>query len=129
MGLVTCDGHGRMDFGNNCFRMGCVDHRKIGNVAHTAQYCSYSPSSESSTEGVNIGLTALIASTLGLLLWTYASKTAGIPVPTLLALSPTTGVLGLLELLEWRTGKIMSFLSGRLHEFWVISRFSPSEFD
>jgi hypothetical protein len=76
-------------------------------------------------EGVSISLTTLIASTLSILFWSDASGSRGVEVPRLLAMSPTTGIGGLLELLMWRTGLTKSYLGW--HHFWVMSRFHMSQ--
>ena len=73
------------------------------------------------SEGLNISLTALITSTLTLILWTGVSRPEGIKLPTLLALSPTTRFPGLLQLLSWQTS---SRFSQAPHRFWILMRFT-----
>jgi hypothetical protein len=57
------------------------------------------------TEVLNILLLALIASTLDAVMWALASTRRGIAVSTLLGLSTSTGMGGLIELFfKWRRG-------------------------
>ena len=60
-------------------------------------------------------LTTLCASTLEVILWATASSPAGITMPSLLSISPSTGIMGLFKLLFWK-GK-------DLHLLWVVKRF------
>ena len=63
-------------------------------------------------------LALLCASTLEVMLWTIASSDSGIPISTLLGISPTTGLLGLSFLLRWKTQP-----GGRdHHRLWVLIR-------
>jgi len=75
------------------------------------------------SEGASLSLTALLAWTLGILLWTHVSRPEGVPVPTILAMSPTTRLLGLLELLRWKNG-IGSRGLVNYHTLWVVIRFN-----
>lgn len=67
------------------------------------------PSSSSDTlavlrflsEGVAIFLTALVAIALELFMWGLAGRPGGVSVSTLLGMSHTTGLSGLLRLLRW----------------------------
>jgi len=63
-------------------------------------------------------LTTLCASTLEVLVWATASSPAGITMPSLLAISPSTGMMGLFKLLFWE-GK-------DLHLLWVGKRFQAN---
>jgi hypothetical protein len=74
------------------------------------------------SEGASLSLTALMAWTLGILLWTGVSGPEGVPVPMMLAMSPTTRFLGLLELLKWKSQPGSRGLT-RPHIVWVVIRF------
>jgi hypothetical protein len=76
------------------------------------------------SEGASLSLTALLAWTLGILLWTGVSRPEGVPVPTMLAMSPTTRILGLLELVKWKSQSVSRGLI-KNHILWVIIRFYP----
>jgi len=69
------------------------------------------------TEVTAFCLTALTALTLESLLWSLADQKPGIFAPSLLAMSPTTGPLGLGKLLGWRNQE-----NG--HLVWAVSRYS-----
>lgn len=53
------------------------------------------------SEGLNICLASLIGLTLTLIMWTWLSRHEGLSISEMLALSPTTGAIGLLQLLFW----------------------------
>lgn len=73
------------------------------------------------SEGVNVSLAALIGSTLTLIMWTTVSSAKGASLSTVLALSPTTGVPGLLQLLTWNPARSnASEFQTRLLSFIVI---------
>lgn len=76
------------------------------------------------SEGVSLSITALLAWTLGILLWTSVSRPEGVPVPSMLAMSPTTRILGLLELLKWKSQSGSRGLI-KPHILWVVIRFYP----
>jgi hypothetical protein len=71
------------------------------------------------SEGVTLSLTALIGSSAGIVMWAAASSQRGITLSTWLAMSTSTGTLGLLSLLGWKgNGKNVR----DLHRPWIIVR-------
>lgn len=73
------------------------------------------------TEVTGILLGILCASTLEVILWGTAGSGKGITTASLLGISPTTGLKGLLLLLGWKTNP-----DGRGdHHLWVAKRYIP----
>jgi hypothetical protein len=71
------------------------------------------------SEGVTLSLTALIGSSAGIVMWAAASSRRGITLSTWLAMSTSTGPLGLLSLFGWKKkGKNVQ----DLHIPWIIVR-------
>ena len=66
-------------------------------------------------------LSALVAMSARVAVWAASSGTRGVSVPMWLAMSPTTGILGLLELLLW--GRRSNGKSRKGHRAWVITRY------
>jgi hypothetical protein len=60
-------------------------------------------------------LTTLCASTLEVIFWATASSPSGAMMPSLLAISPSTGIMGLFKLLFWGDKD--------MHLLWVGKRF------
>ena len=77
-------------------------------------------------DGVGIALALLVSSTLNLVSWTSIRRHCGSFFPTLLALSPNTGVLGMLQLLKWKSAqkrKGCSVVFRGWHVFWIVVRY------
>ena len=70
------------------------------------------------TEGTAILLVTLYAATLEIVVWASVSGESGLPVSSFLAMSPSTGLRGLLTLLIWNNTS-----EGRdNHRVWVAKR-------
>ena len=69
------------------------------------------------SEVTGILLVALWTSVLEVILWVNAGSTNGMTMTSLLEISPTTRIMGLLHLLLWN-GK-------SLHRLWVVKRYAP----
>ena len=54
------------------------------------------------SEVTSILLAALVVSAFKAIMWTAASSQKGLAVSTLLSITPTTGIFGLLHLLRWK---------------------------
>jgi len=74
-------------------------------------------------DGVGLWLGILMATSLTLLQWTSV-KGPGLSYSSFLAMSPTTGFLGMMQLLKWNTTKSRIFRGW--HVGWIILRYSSS---
>jgi len=66
-------------------------------------------------------LSTLVAMSARITVWAASSGKKGVSVPMWLAMSPTTGILGLLELLLW--GRRPNDQSRKGHRAWIIIRY------
>jgi hypothetical protein len=79
-------------------------------------------------DGVGIALALLVSSTLNLVSWVSIRSHYGSFFPTLLAMSPNTGVSGMLGLLRWKSAqnrKGCSVVFRGWHVFWIVVRYRP----
>ena len=72
------------------------------------------------SEATSILLTAAVACTLDIIMWTAACRERGISMSTLLSISSSTSLLGLLQLLRWKG-------AGRHHLLTVLIRFASPD--
>src|SRR5271170_6759011 len=78
-------------------------------------------------DGVQIALGMLACGCLDLIFLSLFSRKPGQPFPVMLAISASTGVVGLVQLLKWRssqTPKLWTVIARGWHVFWIILRFS-----
>jgi len=69
--------------------------------------------------GATFLLMQLMGLTLEMVVWAIASSTKGITMTSFLAISPCTGIFGMLELLQWNR----PHGAANLHRLWIVNRF------
>jgi hypothetical protein len=79
-------------------------------------------------DGVQIALGLLGSGCLDLVFWALFRHKPGQPFPVMLAISSSTGVLGMMQLLKWKSSqtnlKPWTAIARRRHLFWILLRYS-----